>query len=111
MGNLQEGVKEPSYQHRLTKHTLSDTGLETTLGNYIHSTFQERLQVILEPTQVKKGSARFEFDKQVDIALFVRFAACDGAEDAHIPRAVLRADLQSLIPLGSQKRLKRHTTP
>jgi len=35
-GNLQEGVKEPSYQHRLTKHTLSDTGLETTLGNNIH---------------------------------------------------------------------------
>jgi hypothetical protein len=32
----------------------------------------------LETPQVKEGSARFEVDEKVDIALLVRFAACDG---------------------------------
>jgi hypothetical protein len=72
---------------------LADARFETAFCGHIHPTFQKLLQVVLETAQVEKGSAWFKLDEEIDIAVFIGVAARDRAEDAHIPRAVLGAQL------------------
>jgi hypothetical protein len=77
-------------------------------AHHIYLNPQQLLKFDQKPCVVEQASVGFELHEQVDIALFVCFATRDGAEDAHIPRAVLYANLQNFVPLGSQKRLKGH---
>jgi hypothetical protein len=77
-------------------------------AHHIYLNPQQLLKFDPKPCVVEQASVGFKLHEQVDIALLVGFAARNGAEDAHIPRAVLRTNLQDLVPLGFQKRLKSH---
>ena len=59
---------------------------------------QDLNQIQAEPREIEKGSALFELDQEVNVALGACFTACDRAEDACTHDSPLTHDVSYLPP-------------
>jgi hypothetical protein len=71
--------------------------MDARFGHDVHVPPQKIFEVLLEPNQVEERSVAFHLDQQIDVAVGPVLAACDGTDDAHVPRAVPGGNAQDLV--------------
>src|SRR3990172_10887746 len=98
-----------SQRHRLPQDAVPDTRLDAALAHHIHLDAKDLPQFHPERRMIQETSARLHLYEKIEIADFVRLPARDGAEDAHIARAVFRGDAQNVLPFLPQDAINPHT--
>lgn len=83
---------------------LSNIGGQGSFCDHIHRAVYEVLQILLEPHEIQQRTPFFEGHEQIQIAAFVAFTPGKGAEDAHVPGAMARRQVEDLCAVFPKDR-------
>jgi hypothetical protein len=67
---------------------------QTAIGQYIHVSAEQLLNVLLEGDDIEQRSASLNVDEEIDVAVFMIITARDRAEHTYVANAVARRTVQ-----------------